>query len=246
MKPDAVNLRHTGRPISDALLAVEAEACRAVVANVFGYHALQISPWNETPDLLSTAQTVSRHHLRLGEAGRLSGCFSGQMLELPVQNESVSLAVLHHVHELLGGRHGLLSELHRILRPDGVVVMVGVSRWWHRQRPGFRPLSPSALAERLRGFDLQTMMVRPLSPGGRAMGSLVSAVTRRLRGAAVLGNLGRSWLLVARKVSRGSPVYPLRAMPLRGVEGPVRAGTTPFVSRPDVAGSRPSPARRGA
>lgn len=231
MKPAASLESPLARPFSDALLAVEAEACRSVVANIFGYHSLQISPWQETPDLLATAQTVSCHDLRVGASGHLQGCFEGEMLELPVQNESVSLAVLHHVHELFGGRHGLLSELHRILRPDGIVIVVGLSRWRFRQQPHFRPMSPSALAERLRGFDLQTLMVRPLSSRSSWVGTLVSGLTRRWVGAAWLGNLGQSWLLVARKSSRGSPVFPMHRMPLRAVDGPVGVSTSSFVKR---------------
>ncbi len=185
--------------LPDRLRTSEIEVCRTVVANVFGYHALQISSLGLEIDLLATAQTISCHQLSVSNKGSLTGCVSGHLNALPLQDESVSLMVLDHVHEQAPGRRELWGELHRVLRPDGVAVIIGLSPRGYRHPALMHPLSASAMAEQLRGFDLTTLLVRPISERGGRLRAWLTRTCRRWSGAPWLGNFGQSFVLVAKK-----------------------------------------------
>ncbi|MFK7956750.1 MAG: class I SAM-dependent methyltransferase [Lysobacterales bacterium] len=196
--------------LPERLRSSEIEVCRTVVANVFGYHALQISSLGVDVDMLATAQTISCHQLSVTGKGHLSGCIAGHLNALPLQDESVALMVLDHVHEQAPGRRELWGELHRVLRPGGVAVIVGLSPRGYRHPALMHPLSALAMAEQLRGFDLSTLLVRPVSErGGRVRGWLARTF-KRWSGAPWLGYFGQSFVLVAKKNSVDPNVVTLR------------------------------------
>ncbi|MEM1089610.1 MAG: methyltransferase domain-containing protein [Pseudomonadota bacterium] len=192
------------------LRQAEVRVCRSVVANVFGYHALQVSSLTTADDLLATAQTISCHQLRVNPAGKLEGCVAGQLAELPFQDDSVAMVVLDHVHEQMPGRRELWGELHRVLRPGGIAIVLGLNPRGHRHSLLIHPLSPPAMAEQLRGFDFQTLLVRPVSDRGGRLRDWLARTSRRWSGAPWLGWFGQSFVLVARKNSSEPQIVPLR------------------------------------
>ncbi|MEM9533188.1 MAG: methyltransferase domain-containing protein [Pseudomonadota bacterium] len=202
--------------LPDALLEAETRLCRSVAANVFGYHAAQISSLAHAPDFLATSQTISTHHLVSGPAGDLSGCFQARLFALPLQDQSISLLALHHIHEQFSSRRALWAETYRVLRPGGVVVIVGLNQGLLRRRPAhprlIHPLAPPAMAEQLRGFDFRTLLVRPISVRRSRVATWMGRVSRRWSGT-WLGHFGVSFILVARKRSGEAPIN-LRPSPL--------------------------------
>ncbi len=196
--------------LSKGLRTAEVAVCRSVVENVFGYHALQISALGSAEDLLATAQTISCHQLSVDSAGGLHGCVAGTLASLPLQDESVALMVLDHVHEQTPGRRELWAELHRVLRPGGIAVITGLSPRRYRHPALMHPLSPPAMSEQLRGFDFQTLLVRPISERGGRLRGWLARTCRRWSGAPWLGWVGQSFVLVARKNSAEATVVPLR------------------------------------
>ena len=112
----------------------------AAVADIFGYHALQLG----TPELqslhanrmphqwLATEQLSPDRHL-LGQFPALLTDFSA----LPFPASSVDLLVLPHTLEFCADPHTTLREVERVLVPEGRVVICGlnpISLWGLRQK----------------------------------------------------------------------------------------------------------------
>jgi len=118
----------------------------SMVANVFGYHAMQIGlpQW----DFLQAS--------RIRHKGRTSiqyqhGIEHGAVLvaepeNLPFDTQSLDLLILPHVLECSVNPHQVLREAERVLMPEGRVVISGFnpwSLWGARERiPGLDPLLP--------------------------------------------------------------------------------------------------------
>ncbi len=116
------------------------------MVDVFGYHALQLGlpqidtlqanrmphPWLALDDSNCGDNTVT---------GALHGnrpiSFVTDFDALPFSEASLDLVTLPHTLELSGDPHSTLSEVHRVLVPEGRVVICGLnptSLWGLRQR----------------------------------------------------------------------------------------------------------------
>ena len=103
------------------------------VADIFGYHALQLGL--EDVDLLR----ASRIPLRVC-AGRAAGAaLRADFCDLPVESSSVDLMLLPHTLDFSDHPHQIVREVARVLRPEGHVVICGfnpLSLWGLRRRIG--------------------------------------------------------------------------------------------------------------
>ncbi len=123
----------------------------SVVADVFGYHALQLG----LPEL--DALRENRMPLRFCAADRRPETAArgtrvaviNRYEELPFDAQSIDLVVLPHVLEFSPEPHQVLREVDRVLVPEGQVVITGfnpASLWGLRQRLcrlGMAPLLPA-------------------------------------------------------------------------------------------------------
>ncbi|MDX5363984.1 MAG: class I SAM-dependent methyltransferase [Pseudazoarcus pumilus] len=119
MSPNASLSEWFASPQGGYVLAREQECIDAVVADVFGYNALQVGL--PTYDLLRANRIT--HHLacdRDGAAGVLA-----EPSELPFSTASLDLVVLPHVLEFARQPHHILREIERVLVPEGSIVIVG-------------------------------------------------------------------------------------------------------------------------
>ena len=130
-------------PPGQYLLDWERAQLAEVVANVFGYHALQLG----LPEL-DALQTNRMPHrwlategppMRNGadRAGDGRAALVTDFAALPFPANSLDLVVLPHALELSADPHGVLREVARVLVPEGRVVICGfnpVSLWGMRQR----------------------------------------------------------------------------------------------------------------
>lgn len=119
-----------------------------MVANVFGYHAIQVGMphW----DLLSANRMPhkGRTHLLDAPDNAANGvCIVSCPEQLPFDTQSVDLLVLPHVLECSDAPHRILREAERVLVPEGRLVVTGFnpwSLWGARERlPGLEPLMPT-------------------------------------------------------------------------------------------------------
>lgn len=148
MSDEIIGLHHWfDSPPGRYLLAWEQECYDAMVADLFGYHSLQLGmPWLDG----LRANRMQHRWLALGAAEAL--LHPGEIDEgappivpalladpvaLPFEDQSLDLVLLPHTLELSADPHAALREVHRVLVPEGRVVISGLnplSLWGLRQR----------------------------------------------------------------------------------------------------------------
>lgn len=138
-------------PAGRYLLAWEQQHLDAAVADLFGFHALQLGlpeldtlranrmphRWLGTDSVETpVAHPVSQGGEALPRAVAALHC---DFDALPFDSQSLDLVVLPHALELASDPHQTLREVERVLVPEGRVVIVGfnpASLWGARQRLG--------------------------------------------------------------------------------------------------------------
>ena len=108
----------------------------AVVADLFGYNALQLG--------LPQLDLLAHNRIPLRQTAGESGCVNVlcDFHELPFAANSIDLVVMPHVLESHKDPHQILREVERILIPDGQLVITGfnpLSLWGLRQRLSRHP-----------------------------------------------------------------------------------------------------------
>jgi SAM-dependent methyltransferase len=114
------------------IMAWERTRVDALLADVFGYNALQLGL--PQVDLLSRNRIPLR--LMAGESGSVDVLCD--LRQLPFSAQSIDLVVLPHALEFHADPHQILREVERVLIPEGQLVIVG-----------FNPLSLWGLQRRL-------------------------------------------------------------------------------------------------
>ncbi len=117
------------------LIAREQEYFDNAVADIFGYHALQLGL--EQVDLLRASRIPMR--VRAGMRGEVG--LRADFRDLPIESNSVDLMVLPHTLEFSVNPHQVVREVSRVLRPEGHVVIAGfnpLSLWGLRRSAGGR------------------------------------------------------------------------------------------------------------
>uniref|UniRef100_B1XUL9 Methyltransferase type 11 n=1 Tax=Polynucleobacter necessarius subsp. necessarius (strain STIR1) TaxID=452638 RepID=B1XUL9_POLNS len=111
-----------------------------IVADVFGFHAVQIG----LPQINTLSENRMPLHVILvnsndsrTEAGRYNWhLIEASSTELPFASESLDLIVLPHVLEFAADPHQILREVDRVLRPEGRLIISGfnpTSLWGAKQ-----------------------------------------------------------------------------------------------------------------
>ncbi|XDF33293.1 methyltransferase domain-containing protein [Paracidovorax avenae] len=152
MSDEIIGLHHWfDSPPGRYLLAWEQERYDEMVADVFGFHALQLG----MPGLQGLrANRMPHRWLALGAAeallwpppaesepgpadGPVRAALLADPVALPFPENSLDLVLLPHALELSVDPHAALREVHRVLMPEGRLVVSGlnpVSLWGLRQR----------------------------------------------------------------------------------------------------------------
>jgi len=110
-------------PLGNYLLAQERDYYDRVVADIFGYNALQCGL--AEIDFLRASRIPSRWCI--GSAGPIA--LKTDLRDLPVAANSIDLVVLPHVLEFSDDPHQILREVVRVLVPEGQVVISGFNPW---------------------------------------------------------------------------------------------------------------------
>lgn len=131
-------------PLAAYLLQWEQRYLDSVVADVFGFHAVQLG----LPELDALRANRMPHRWRADSAQPLPFASAALGLPtavslscdfdaLPFDSQSLDLVVLPHALELARDPHLTLREVERVLMPEGRVVIIGfnpTSLWGVRQR----------------------------------------------------------------------------------------------------------------
>jgi SAM-dependent methyltransferase len=135
-------------PAGHDLLAWEQCQLDAAVADVFGFHALQLG----LPQVQALRANRMPHRWlavdQMLRAGACSFLDYPSMVQpslvcdfdaLPLDSQSLDLIIVPHALELARDPHRALGEIDRVLRPEGCAVILGfnpASLWGLRQRLG--------------------------------------------------------------------------------------------------------------
>ncbi|WP_374510923.1 class I SAM-dependent methyltransferase [Niveibacterium sp.] len=117
-------------PLGRYLIDWELAQVDARVADVFGFHAIQIG-LPERDYLRNNRIGFKFRCARSGEVALISDTY-----ELPIASQSVDLVVLPHVLEFSEHPHQVLREVERVLVPEGQVLITAfnpVSLWGARR-----------------------------------------------------------------------------------------------------------------
>lgn len=131
-------------PAGRYILAWQQSQIETMVANVFGYHAIQVG----LSGINFLAYSRIRHKARISVqySQTASSTLVAEPEQLPLESNSVDLLVLPHVLECSGNPHQVLREAERVLMPEGMLVVSGFnpwSLWGARERtPGLVPKLP--------------------------------------------------------------------------------------------------------
>jgi len=142
-------------PAGEYLLAWEQRHLDQAVADVFGFHALQLGlpelealganrmphRWLavEAPPLKAEARAEAAAAEPAGAVARTAVSLHCHFDALPFESASLDLVVLPHSLELARDPHLTLREVERVLVPEGRVLILGfnpASLWGTRQRLG--------------------------------------------------------------------------------------------------------------
>jgi SAM-dependent methyltransferase len=118
------------------VMAWEQPKINALVADLFGYNALQLG----LPQYALLAQNRIPLRQIVGESGAVDVLCD--LRELPFTANSIDLVVMPHILEFHADPHQILREVERILIPDGQLIITGFnpfSLWGLRKRLPYCP-----------------------------------------------------------------------------------------------------------
>lgn len=117
--------------LGESLQALEAHRLREILAGLPGTFGLQLG-WLGRRDLLEASPTAVHLLIDLEEAPAGPQFVQGRPESLPLDTKSVQVVLLPHALEVSEAPHQLLREVHRVLVPEGSVVVLGfnpISLW---------------------------------------------------------------------------------------------------------------------
>jgi SAM-dependent methyltransferase len=140
-------------PAGRYVLEWERRQFDAIVADIFGYHALQlglpeIDALRENRMPLRFCASDRRLDAPPAAGGHTDVAVINRYEELPFETQSIDLVVMPHVLEFAQEPHQVLREVDRVLVPEGQVVITGfnpASLWGLRHalaRIGMAPILP--------------------------------------------------------------------------------------------------------
>ncbi len=252
--PTPAWLAPLGQPAAERLLAWEQAQADELLADVFGYHAVQLG-W---PDLQALRHNRMPHRWQAcaefeWPCDPKSADPSHVWLDSrawPWQADSLDLVVLPHTLERSADPHACLREVERVLIPEGQVLIMGLnplSGWGWRQKRGAHHRGLAGPAQsmigyqrmrdwlRLLGFEVQVSRFGGWTPAlnsERWMQRLSWMETAGQRWWPILGGV---YLLMATKRVPGGRFLSSRAW--RTVRSPATA-TAP-IARSDTPLSQP-------
>ncbi|MFT6051226.1 MAG: SAM-dependent methyltransferase [Halioglobus sp.] len=110
--------RPNGQYVLDSLKST----LEPVLTTAFGYHAVQIG-LSSRHQLLD--HSPINHRIYLADQADLSTGLIANADELPLESDSIDLLLAHHSLEFGPNPHAVLREIHRVLAPQGQLVIVG-------------------------------------------------------------------------------------------------------------------------
>jgi SAM-dependent methyltransferase len=111
-------------PLGESLLQQESRVVEEAFDGIFGEQCLQLGHWGDARTFLRFART--QRSALIAETDGEEGKFAmGQLHRLPVASDSIDAVLLPHTLDYSDRSHAILREVHRVLRSDGYLVVLG-------------------------------------------------------------------------------------------------------------------------
>ena len=113
-----------GTPLGDSLLQQEARVVEEAFDGMFGEQCLQLGLWGDPKIFVRLARTQRCALITEFPCGDGVSAV-GQLHRLPVQDDAIDLVILPHTLDYSDRPHAILREVHRVLRPNGQLIVLG-------------------------------------------------------------------------------------------------------------------------
>lgn len=113
--------------LGQVLLAQETRLLEEALDGLFGVECLQLGVWGEPRTFLRFARTQRSTCLASPPTvadGELPSAY-GRMHRLPIASDSIDVLILPHTLDFSDRPHEVLREVHRVLRSDGHLIVLG-------------------------------------------------------------------------------------------------------------------------
>lgn len=118
--------RWQATPLADAILNDEKQQLDKLLAELFGYHLLEMSCF-DVAELSAGSRINHRFRLSPVTGGRTAALVDFGQLPLP--SESIDVVLLHHVLDYATQPHQVLREANRVLISSGYLIITGFNPW---------------------------------------------------------------------------------------------------------------------
>jgi SAM-dependent methyltransferase len=113
-----------GTPLGASLLQQEARVVEEAFDGIFGEQCLQLGYWGDPKTFVRLART--QRCALITAFPRSEGVSAvGELHRLPVQDDSIDVVILPHTLDYSDRPHAILREVHRVLRSDGQLIVLG-------------------------------------------------------------------------------------------------------------------------
>ena len=113
-----------GTPLGDSLLLQESRVVEEAFDGMFGEQCLQLGCWGDPKMFVRLARTQRCALITEFPVGEGVSAV-GQLHRLPVQDDSVDVVILPHTLDYSDRPHAVLREVHRVLRSEGQLIVLG-------------------------------------------------------------------------------------------------------------------------
>jgi SAM-dependent methyltransferase len=156
-------------PLGRYIVREETVLAHTAFEDVFGFDLLQIGSWG--PDNFLRHEARTQRATVISEDPLPPFDIRAELAALPIASAGVDAVLLPHTLELVDDPYSVLREADRVLRPDGLLLILGFNPWsgWGLRRlaarglerpvfpPGFKRMISEARARdwvALLGFDV--------------------------------------------------------------------------------------------
>lgn len=182
-------------PFGQHMLKLEKQALDTILPTLYGYHMVCMCD-NELGYL--SASSLINHRVLVNDApedSKFCSKLQSRRDQVALMNDSIDVVMIAHVLEKHKNPHQIIREAHRILRPEGALVITGINPYglwylWQRLR---HPLKTRAIrakaADRVR--DWLKLLDFQLVDGHNLSFQLPFTNDRLLRKTSFLEGVGR-------------------------------------------------------
>jgi SAM-dependent methyltransferase len=158
-------------PLGQILLTQESRLVEEVLDGLFGEESLQLGLWGDPKTFLRFSRTQRSASIAnpLNVLHDESPSAYGRMHRLPIASDSVDVVILPHTLDFSSRPHEILREVHRVLRSDGQLVILG-----------FKPGGLWGLRRLVPGAGLPPHMHHPI--GDRQLSDWLKLLDLRIHG----------------------------------------------------------------